>query len=101
MHRALLIEEVVFAIINDLDFRYGRGAVVTLARTCRAFSEPALNVIWARPSLWCLAQLMPRDIWAVNEHIPAGDPRRKFKGVLVGFSYARTRSTTSTDVHRH
>lgn len=63
MHNALLISEVLSCIFDYLtedtvrhpktfyarDTRKaGRRALAVLARTCRAFSEPALDALWCR-----------------------------------------------------
>ena len=75
MHNALLISEVLGCIVdclaedtvrNPTDFRAkatrkaGRRALAVLSRTCRAFSEPALDALWRRlqslePFLLCLS----------------------------------------------
>jgi hypothetical protein len=43
MHRALSIEEIVAHIANGADTQ----SKWALARTCRAFTEPALDAVWA------------------------------------------------------
>jgi hypothetical protein len=64
MHRALCIPEVVTAVVQNFAMhKYDREledkrVLYALARTCRAFSEPALDCLWAVPDLWDLALLM-------------------------------------------
>ena len=63
MHNALLIAEVLGCIVDCLaedgtvwdptpfpakDTRKARRALAVLARTCRAFSKPALDALWCR-----------------------------------------------------
>jgi hypothetical protein len=60
MHRALAIEEVLRLIVD------GTGShvdLVALTRVSRAFSEPALDLLWAEPPLWHLAVLMDARLW--------------------------------------
>ncbi|KAH7903187.1 hypothetical protein BJ138DRAFT_1168447 [Hygrophoropsis aurantiaca] len=43
MHRALLIVEIQLYIFNQI---FKKRTLYALARTCQAFSETALNVLW-------------------------------------------------------
>jgi hypothetical protein len=45
---AQLIFEFVYDPIRTEEDREGRATVVGLARTCRAFQDPALDVLWAQ-----------------------------------------------------
>jgi hypothetical protein len=71
MHRALCIPEVVMAVVQNFAMhKYDREledkrVLYALARTCRAFSEPALDCLWAVPDLCDLALLMSEDIWKI------------------------------------
>ncbi|KAH7902903.1 hypothetical protein BJ138DRAFT_991489, partial [Hygrophoropsis aurantiaca] len=61
MHRVLLIHEIQLCIFNQIPFKQTLNA---LARTCQAFSETALDVLWS--DLDCfprLIQCMPEDLW--------------------------------------
>ena len=41
--------------------------LATLARVCRRFSDPALNMIWKHlPSIIPLILTMPRDLWIIE-----------------------------------
>lgn len=68
MHRALLISEVlseIFAHVNeDLGPRLAgkKPSLEALARTCKAFHEPAMDLLWAdldgiTPLLGCVPRL--------------------------------------------
>jgi hypothetical protein len=72
MHRALQIREVVDAIIRELNDSRLISELVTFACTCRAFCEPALDVLWASPPNGKLARQMPEDLWIIA-HAPAPD----------------------------
>ena len=66
MHNRFLIYEILDCIISHLAQdtakgvrKAGRWALVALARTCHAFSEPALDALWRRldslqPFILCL-----------------------------------------------
>ncbi|KAF9233628.1 hypothetical protein BU15DRAFT_79926 [Melanogaster broomeanus] len=48
MHACLYIQEILLDIFAEvLQLRYGYRGVASLARTCRLFMEPALDVLWA------------------------------------------------------
>jgi hypothetical protein len=72
MHRALLVSDVLLEIFAYLDpdlSRHGSVAKLTalaalaaLARTCKIFHEPAMNLLWAdmygiTPLLGCVPRL--------------------------------------------
>ncbi|KAG1749500.1 hypothetical protein EDB19DRAFT_1904624 [Suillus lakei] len=78
MHRALLIPEVlleIFAHLNIWDpssngknlFKLARKSLAAFARTCKAFHEPAMDLLWAKleyeeqlnPLLGCVTRLHP------------------------------------------
>jgi hypothetical protein len=63
MNHALRLEEIVTEIVSLCDAH----SLVTLARTCRAFSEAAMDKIWEDPPIWQLAQLMCRNLWMIIE----------------------------------
>ncbi|KAJ7708213.1 hypothetical protein B0H17DRAFT_1325134 [Mycena rosella] len=75
MHRSLKIPEIVALICfhilcpHELDSRLrSRASLATLAavaRTCTAFSNPALNLLWmSQETVMHLLQCMPEDIWS-------------------------------------
>ncbi|KZT74788.1 hypothetical protein DAEQUDRAFT_807107 [Daedalea quercina L-15889] len=59
----VLPREICSILISDEDFT----TVAVLARTCRAFFEPAIDALWrSLPSLALLLYLLPRDAWTVS-----------------------------------
>ncbi|KAF8129508.1 hypothetical protein EV363DRAFT_1337372 [Boletus edulis] len=77
MHRCLTIDEILTIIFQHAfiilkpepksrEFR-DRRTLARLARTCRYFLEPALNVLYyeINDPLW-LIKCMPDDLWVVN-----------------------------------
>ncbi|KAG2156422.1 hypothetical protein DEU56DRAFT_234738 [Suillus clintonianus] len=80
MHSCLQIHEVlrsIFSAVNKyrditLDVQQpfrgadvGRQTLACLARTCRAFSEPALDVLWAHiDTLGPVVACLPRHVWS-------------------------------------
>jgi hypothetical protein len=78
MHRALLVLEIVEAIVRELGLLQSRlSDVLALAKTCRALSEPALDAIWARPPLDALARCMSRHLWSMASE--PWSPRHPFR----------------------
>jgi hypothetical protein len=73
MHRALHIREVIGAVVDYLD----QKSLASLSRTCRAFSEPALDVLWSRPSLTDLARYMPESSWEIVKAPSEKEPKRR------------------------
>jgi hypothetical protein len=73
MHRALLWSEIVDSIFSFLRaedrtaYESAPAIMTALARTCRALSEPALDIIWEYASPWNLARCMDTEIWNIRE----------------------------------
>jgi hypothetical protein len=64
MQRALLIEEIVARIANEAD----RKTAWTLAQTCRTFTEPAFDTVWAVATYpRVLAGLMAEHLWTIDK----------------------------------
>ncbi|KAH7907182.1 hypothetical protein BJ138DRAFT_531093 [Hygrophoropsis aurantiaca] len=76
MHRALLIVEIQLCIFSNIlvkqaltgedleQNRLGKRTLNALARTCKTFSEAALDVVWRDlDSFVKLVQCMPQDLW--------------------------------------
>jgi hypothetical protein len=69
MHGALLVSEllsIIFYYVSELDLRTlaptSKTTVARCARTCKAWKEPALRVIWeSLDSLLPLMKLFPID----------------------------------------
>ncbi|KAF9233207.1 hypothetical protein BU15DRAFT_54229 [Melanogaster broomeanus] len=66
MHQCLSIVEVQRAIFREVYIQQ-RGVLARLARTCRAFNGPALDVLWATlDSFTLLVKCLPRDLWRID-----------------------------------
>jgi hypothetical protein len=63
MHRCLSISEVISAIFGEIPYPQTRHSLASLARTCRAFQEPALDLLWRRAGLIQALKTMPDDLW--------------------------------------
>jgi hypothetical protein len=63
MHRCLRLEEILQEIFKNADYR----SLTVLARTCRSFYEPTLNLIYSDLSeLKPLIERLPHDLWSTN-----------------------------------
>ena len=77
MHRCLLVSELAqriaeacapeykYAAVRDCQFPFpGFGTLCSLARTCRALQQPALDVIWYYQSgVQHLVKFLPQGTW--------------------------------------
>jgi hypothetical protein len=60
MHRCLMIPEICLQICEILP----RNTLAAMARSCRAFEEPALSILWRRQdSLRPIMGCLPADLW--------------------------------------
>jgi hypothetical protein len=66
MHRPLHLQEVVAIIVGHLLTRHRNATLAALARTCHAFTDPALDALWEQPSLWYLAKTMSENLWTIE-----------------------------------
>ncbi|GLB43005.1 hypothetical protein LshimejAT787_1204540 [Lyophyllum shimeji] len=56
---------------NPRAFEVDRNTLAALARTCRAFAEPAHDALWYhQATLGPLVRVMPLDLWRVVEETP-------------------------------
>ncbi|KAF8134933.1 hypothetical protein EV363DRAFT_1256796, partial [Boletus edulis] len=74
MHHALEIEEILLNIFDHCDYTPGdwryrdKPTLASLARTCRTFKEPALNLLWEElVHLSPLAQCLPEASHFIND----------------------------------
>ena len=76
MHRCLQIQEplsIVFEYVHIPrkaleDDPLSASSLARLARTCKAFQDPALDILWhSQYSLVPLLKCLPRDAWAWKE----------------------------------
>ncbi|KAH7903961.1 hypothetical protein BJ138DRAFT_1119880 [Hygrophoropsis aurantiaca] len=62
MHAALLIQDIQYGIFDRISSKRTLNA---LSRTCKAFTESALDVKWRHvDSITTLIQCMPHDLWS-------------------------------------
>ncbi|KAL0959490.1 hypothetical protein HGRIS_011200 [Hohenbuehelia grisea] len=76
MHKALLVNEIVFRILgsiaDDPPSSYNRGyttrrTALHLGRTCRTMMDPAMDVVWEGVrDFSVLFRLLPADSWQAN-----------------------------------
>lgn len=63
MHRALQVHDVYLNILSHLGF-IPRHAILHLALVCKAFHEPALDILWRdMQGLEKLLRTFPEDVW--------------------------------------
>lgn len=79
MHRCLSLPELVLCIAENvmytprtsasgLGYFRDEPSMVAFARTCRAFLDPALSVLWFRqPGLDNLVKVLPTGTWTVMD----------------------------------
>ncbi|KAF8555283.1 hypothetical protein OG21DRAFT_918015 [Imleria badia] len=93
MHHALQIQEIIMNIFCHFDrsgWRRPSSDVAALARTCRAFKEPALDVLWKRlVDTSPLARCLPEAA-----HYSVADERYSFKRSLTQVEWSILRSYT-------
>lgn len=65
-----VLNEICHAVLcPDRPWNEGLKTLASLARTCRLFHEPAINVIWRDiPDLLPLIHTLPEDLW-LETHI--------------------------------
>lgn len=71
MHNCLRISEIISHVCTDLldaDGDFGPKGLARLARTCRAFRDPALDILWhTLLALEPLIRTLPADLWEIQE----------------------------------
>ncbi|KZT70422.1 hypothetical protein DAEQUDRAFT_810600 [Daedalea quercina L-15889] len=71
VYRILAIHEVLSLVAEELKHRHGgldTSGLASLARTCRGFCSPALDVLWRSQSgLRNIIKCMPADLWEIEE----------------------------------
>jgi hypothetical protein len=77
MYRALLVDDIVTALVQQLhvddhDQRGNRATLAALARTCRILNKRATDVLWAEPPIFYLAQQMSEELYTVEERPSRG-----------------------------
>jgi hypothetical protein len=98
MHRALALQEIVSEIVFHAA-AVPNDSLVVLVRTCKIFSEPALDLLWKDASLWHLAQCIDAELWdtsiipvehgtgtftrLVSDHVRLGYKLRAHKTICI------------------
>ncbi|KAF8414785.1 hypothetical protein L210DRAFT_3658472 [Boletus edulis BED1] len=94
MHHALQIQEILFNIFGHCyQYEFGllsRSGVAALARTCRAFKEPALDVLWEE-----LIELSP-----LVRCIPKASHRLSSKYATKSYAFHRSLTQIEWDILR-
>ncbi|RDB21734.1 hypothetical protein Hypma_010795 [Hypsizygus marmoreus] len=77
MHRCLYISEILSLVCDNVleenGYTPGLRTLAGVARTCRAFSDPALDLLWrSRSSIAPLIRVMPDDLWMECESLQQG-----------------------------
>lgn len=68
MHPCLYVDEIVRLIAGELVASGGRATAVALARCCKSFEDPVLDVLWqTQERLFPLFKSFPEDIWDRSE----------------------------------
>ncbi|OJA16452.1 hypothetical protein AZE42_03794 [Rhizopogon vesiculosus] len=66
MHRALLVDEIVHTILQDV--KLSATDMINFASTCSTLSSPALNIMWrVQHNLGPLIMCLPQDTWEIRE----------------------------------
>ncbi|KAG1875941.1 hypothetical protein C8R48DRAFT_759391 [Suillus tomentosus] len=77
-HRALLVPDILLVIFEHVNHekisRWSRKSLAALASTCKAFHEPAMDLLWANmdgiePLLGCVTRLHPIIYGGDKKHI--------------------------------
>jgi hypothetical protein len=72
MHHCLFITEILYLICEEiwLGVEQRHKTLATMARCCRAFEAPALDVLWrVQDSLKPLLACLPADIWQERDSV--------------------------------
>ncbi|KAJ6554829.1 hypothetical protein B0H19DRAFT_1072176 [Mycena capillaripes] len=82
MHPCLKIPELVHLIFSNFATEYGRNgkALSKLGQTCRAFHDPAMDLLWKDPGGFRILQCMPSDLFTIKvTQVASGGFRRTAK----------------------
>ncbi|KAH6912237.1 hypothetical protein BKA70DRAFT_1535569 [Coprinopsis sp. MPI-PUGE-AT-0042] len=83
MHGCLYIPEILENIFSFYEGYWKCRTLAKLARTCRAFKEPAIRLLWRHlPGFEPIVKLLPSHVLILN-------PQRRFYTLDEGFSYLR------------
>lgn len=90
VHKALAIDDILVHLFEQFPKygHFGRATLSALARTCRSFTEPALNILWRdlrSQSFGPLLRLMPPGVLMETQTgwVSTLPPMRKYLGLLT------------------
>ena len=64
MHACLNVDEIVRLIACELVASRGHTTAAALARCCKTFEDPVLDVLWVKQTkLFPLLKSLPGDVW--------------------------------------
>ncbi|KAI9574109.1 hypothetical protein HD554DRAFT_2309665 [Boletus coccyginus] len=105
MHRALYLEEILRNIFSYIPFviplpgppltpvrgRFrSQSDMLSLATTCKAFKEPALDMLWASlQDLSPLIRCLPEQSWIISQHVYSLNRRLEQADWDIILGYAR------------
>ncbi|KAG0696899.1 hypothetical protein DFH29DRAFT_1024342 [Suillus ampliporus] len=104
MHRALLVNDIVHAILQNVT---SVTDMTNFASTCSVLSSPALDILWCKQlNLGPLIMCLPRDTWEVRDdgfiHLSREPLPTEWKRVRLNASRIRKLIGNPTDTHsRH
>lgn len=84
MHPCLRVDEIIRFLANELVELEAKRTAVALARCCKTFEEPVLDVLWeVQDQLTPLLMCLPEDTWEVHRGAYGGF---KFVSYLMAFA---------------
>ncbi|KAH7905940.1 hypothetical protein BJ138DRAFT_1118024 [Hygrophoropsis aurantiaca] len=101
MHPALLVGEIQLHIFNEIS---NKNTLNALARTCQAFTEAALDVLWRDlDSFTRLIECMPHDLWTSTVIVNRSASQRPGREVVYEyhkrtFKLCRTINSSDWDI---
>jgi len=67
MHEALLVDEIVRRIAEQLFDPEDKSSSLAFSMCCRALNDPVLDVLWKwQTDLVTLFKVLPPDLWEVS-----------------------------------
>jgi hypothetical protein len=70
MHKCLLVQEILYRVVSDVENFGNKRSLSNLSLTCKRFLEPALDELWrTQANLIPLAKCFPPDSWNIREEL--------------------------------
>jgi hypothetical protein len=63
----VLSNELLYTIVQNLNIYAHKPTLIALSTTNHVLSDAALDVLWAKPTIWNLAKCMDESIWSIEE----------------------------------